>query len=122
MVGAEAGVFGHPAAELGEQQHHHVVGAADALQVGHEAGHRVGGVGEQPLVQVALVYVRIEGVVAEGGVIQPRRHVGMDQRGDLGQVERHDAVVDRRAVVRPSLPHQCRGVEGALGDVQQVVA
>ena len=45
LIGAEAGVLGHPTAELGEDQHDHVVGAADAFHVLHERGHALTEVG-----------------------------------------------------------------------------
>ena len=64
--------------------------------------------------------VRVEGVVAERGVVEPGGQAGRDQRSHLGEVERNDPVVDGRPVARPRLAHERRGVAGAPGDLLQV--
>ena len=83
MVGAEVGVLRYATAEFGKGHEHHVIGPADALHVAHKAGDRVRHIGQQPLVRIDLVNVGIERVVAVGHVVQPRRHVGSDECGDL---------------------------------------
>ena len=79
----------------------------------------VGGVGQQALVHVVLEDVRVERVVAIGRVVEARGHAGVDQRGDFGQIEAGDSVVDRRMIFRPGFPHQRRSVLGALGGIEK---
>ena len=64
MVGAKAGVFRNAAAEFGEDHDGDVIGASDPLQVLHEGGDGIGGVGQYSLVYIALEHMRVKRVVA----------------------------------------------------------
>ena len=119
VIGSEAGVFRHTAAELREHEHRNIVGAPDALHVLHEARDRIRNIGEQPLMQIRLLYVSVEGIVTIRGVVEPRRHAGRDQRGDFRKLHRHDAVVDRCLVAGPGVAHQLRGLARTLRHLQQ---
>ena len=55
MVGAQTRVLRCAPAKLGKHQHRHIVGAANTLHVLHESGHGIGHIGQQALVQFALL-------------------------------------------------------------------
>ena len=63
MIRAQARVLRDTAAELGKNHQPHVAGPADAFQILHKGGHCIGGVREQPLVQVVLENMGIKRVV-----------------------------------------------------------
>ena len=116
VIGAEAAVLFDAASELGEDHHRDFVGAPDALEVFDEAAHGVGGVHEQPAVEIGLLHVRVERVALIGDVVQARRHPGGDERRDALEVAAQpaaDPVVHRRAIARRRLAHEV----GALGRV-----
>ena len=119
VVRAEVDVFGNAPSEFREDHHHHVVRAADPLQIRQERRNRIGRVGQQPLVHVVLEHVRVKRVVAIGRVVKARGHAGVDQRGDFGQVEAGDSVVHRRMIFGPGFPHQHRSVLRAAGRIQK---
>ena len=66
-----------------------------------------------------LIHMGVERIIAKRGVIQPCRHVGLDQGSDFRQVEIDQPVIDRRAVLVPGVAHQCRGLLGTVGDLVQ---
>ena len=116
VVGAEAAVLFDPASELGEDHHRHLVGAADPFDILHEPADRVGGVHEQPAVEIRLLHVGVERVAGVGDVVQPRRHAGRDEGCHPPEVAAEaaaDAVVDRRLIAGGRLAHEV----GALGRV-----
>ena len=82
VIGPEASVLFDPPSELGEDHHGDFVGVPDAFEVFDEPAHRVGGVHEQPAVEIRLLHVRVERVALIGDVVQARRHPGVDERRD----------------------------------------
>ena len=106
VIRAEIHVLGNAASEFREDHHDHVIRASDPFQIRQERRNGIGSIGEQPLVRIVLVDVRVERIVAIGRVIEARGHARRNQRRDLGQVETGDAVVHWRTVFRPSLADQ----------------
>jgi hypothetical protein len=52
-----------------------------------EAGDRIGAVLQLSIVRRGLVDVRVEEASAQRHVIQPRREIRFDERGDLVEIE-----------------------------------
>src|SRR5262249_48877316 len=89
MIGALAGVFLHTPAEFAEYHQHHVLRPAESSYVLHEGRDVVGGVGPQPGVDVALLDMGIERIVAIRDVVDFGREVRRDQRGDPVEAKPH---------------------------------
>ena len=119
MVGAEVGVLGNPPAEFAEGHDAHVIAATDAVHVVQKRGDVVRRIGQQPGMNIGLLHVGVEGVVAEGHVIDPGREAGGDQRRHLVEPEVHQPVVDRRAILGACLPQARLGILRAVGDLEQ---
>src|SRR5581483_1990274 len=79
VVGAAAGVLGHPAAELGIGDEHDVVAGGAAGQGGEEAADAGVEVGQYPGVGLLLVGVVVEAV--HGDVVQAGGAAGGDEPG-----------------------------------------
>src|SRR5581483_1623347 len=79
VVGAAAGVLGHPAAELGIGDEHDVVAGGAAGQGGEEAADAGVEVGQYPGVGLLLVGVVVEAV--HGDVVQAGGAAGADEPG-----------------------------------------
>ena len=75
VIGAEAAVLFDAASELGEDHDGDFVRPADALEVLDESAHGVGGVHQQPAMEIGLLHVRVERVALIGDVVEARRHL-----------------------------------------------
>jgi hypothetical protein len=93
-------------AELRKDHHRHIVGAPMRSMSRIKPYTASGSIGEQAFMQIRLLHVGVERIVAIGNVVQTRRHAGVDQRGYLGEIQRNDAVVDGRFVFAPRLTDQ----------------
>ena len=70
VIGSEAAVLLHAAAELGEDHHRDLVASPEPIDVLDESADRVGRVHQQSAMQVGLLDVRVEGVPRVGDVVQ----------------------------------------------------
>ena len=70
---------------------------------------------------IGLLHVGIEGVVAEGHVVDAGREAGGDQRRHLVEPNVHQPIVDRRAILGARLPQARLGILRAVGDLEQEV-
>ena len=86
VIGAQIGVLRHPTAELGERHEQNPVRHTESLHVGEKTVDRIAGIGQQARVQVALLHVGIEGVVAKGHVVKAGRQIRRDAGGDLVEI------------------------------------
>ena len=119
MIGAEVGVLGNPPAEFAEGHDAHVIGTTDAVHVVQERGDVVRRVGQQTGMNVGLLHVGVESVVAKSHIVDARREARGDQRRHLVEPEVYQPIVDRRAILGECLPQARLGILRAVGDLEQ---
>ena len=78
MIGALARILLHATPEFAERHQHYVTGPAKPRHVLDEGGDMVGRIRPQARMNVALVDVRVEGIIAVGDVIDAGRELGSD--------------------------------------------
>ena len=83
VVGAEAAVFGDAATEFGERGDHDSISEAVSFQVTNESGDRGRQLGQQRLMRIRLLRVRVEAI--EVHKEHPRSHVAADDLGHGSQ-------------------------------------